>query len=373
MYKSLWINRAKNRQHVSAAEGGDLPLKKPEPKKILNFLFLTVVFGLTLWSVFHGEDLSQTLLHLSTADPFYVLCSVVCVVLFILGESAVIFYLMRVLDSRVAFSHCCLYSFIGFFYSCITPSASGGQPMQVVAMRKDRIPVAVSTVVLAIVTITYKLVLVFIGAAVLLIRPAGMMRCLEPVEPIMYLGLALNVICIAALFLLVFDQRLVRVLAEKFLLLMSRLRPHWNSQRQRDRLERILGQYRGTAEVFHANKRVIVHVFLMTLLQRCALFLIAWFAYRAFGLSGHSMPLVVGLQAMISVAADMLPLPGGMGICENLFLDIFQPVFGESFVLPGMMLSRGISFYTQILICGVMTVAASFILKEKKEKGVRSQ
>ena len=69
---------------------------------------------------------------------------------------------------------------------------------------------------------------------------------------------------------------------------------------------------------------------------------------------------------MISVAVDMLPLPGGMGISENLFLTIFEPLFGAALVLPGMMICRGISFYTQLLISAVMTAAASFIIREKK-------
>ena len=43
--------------------------------------------------------------------------------------------------------------------------------MQVLYMRRDGIPVAVSTVVLAIVTITYKFVLVLAGALVFLLRP----------------------------------------------------------------------------------------------------------------------------------------------------------------------------------------------------------
>lgn len=340
-------------------------MKKANLKKLLNFLFLVLVFGLTLWSVFRGEDLSETLRHLSSANALYLIPSILCVFLFIIGESVVLLYLMHVLGVRVKFPHCCLYSFVGFFYCCITPSASGGQPMQVVTMRKDGIPVAVSTVVLAIVTITYKLVLVVIGAAILLIRPASLMVCLEPVESIMYLGLALNVGCIAALFLLVFDPKLVRILATFFLNLLGRIHPLRNLQQKKDRLDRVLEQYRGAAAFYHAHPWVIVNVFLMTLVQRCILFFIAWLTYRAFGLSGYSMPLIVSLQAMISVAADMLPLPGGMGISENLFLDIFLPIFGEDLVLPGMMVSRGISYYTQLLISGVMTIAASLIIKGK--------
>ena len=133
-------------------------LKRIKRKSILNALFLLLIFALTIWSVFKGEDLGQIAEYLQMANDVWILPGIVCVLPFIIGESVIILYLLRTLGARTPFGHCCLYSFIGFFYSAITPSASGGQPMQVVAMRKDGIPAAVSTVVLAIVTITYKLV-----------------------------------------------------------------------------------------------------------------------------------------------------------------------------------------------------------------------
>ena len=71
---------------------------------------------------------------------------------------------------------------------------------------------------------------------------------------------------------------------------------------------------------------------------------------------------------MISVAVDMLPLPGGMGISETLFLTIFEPVFGPDLILPAMVVSRGVSYYSQLLISAVMTAAASFILGGKRKK-----
>lgn len=342
-------------------------MKKINWKTVLNALFLTAVFAFTLWTVFRGEDFGQVLSYLTTADLCCIIPSFVCVIAFILSESVVIYYLMDTLGTRVQFSHCCLYSFIGFFYSCITPSASGGQPMQIVAMRKDHVPVAVSTVVLAIVTITYKLVLVVVGVAVLLIRPARLMVYLEPVESIIYLGLGLNIVCIAALLLLVFHPKLARIIAEKLLALINKIRPFRNPQKQQERLERILGQYQGSAEFYRTHRHVIIHVFLITLVQRFLLFLVTWFTYKSFDLSGHSLISITGLQAMISVATDMLPLPGGMGVSENLFLEIFQPIFGEALVLPGMIISRGISYYTQLIISAIMTVVASLIIGERKK------
>lgn len=343
-------------------------LQKKRLKQIGNGAFLILVFAITLWTVFRGEDLYEMLGYLKSADDRYILLGVGCVLLFIIGESVNIYYLIKTLGERVRFSRCCLYSFIGFFYSCITPSASGGQPMQVVAMRKDHIPVAVSTVVLAIVTITYKLVLVLVGAAVLLFRPPRLMVHLEGVETIIYLGLLLNGVFIILLLMLVFDPNLVKHIAEKVLLFLHRIRPFRDFERKRKWMERITGQYHGTAEFYKSHKVVIVNVFMITLLQRGMLFLVTWFTYRAFHLSGESLPVIVLLQAMIALAADMLPLPGGMGISENLFLMMFETVFGEKLVLAGVVISRGISYYTQLLISAVMTAAGALMIKGTQEK-----
>lgn len=334
-------------------------------KKHFNALFLIVVFALTLWSVFGGEDLQQVAAYLREADPTYIFPAILCVVLFILGESLVISFLLRSLGVRVPRGHCCFYSFIGFFYSSITPSASGGQPMQVVAMRKDDVPVAVSTVVLAIVTITYKLVLVLIGLGVMLLRPPSVIAHLQSVNGLIYLGMALNVGCIALLLLLVFHPSLIRRTAEGCLSIIERFHPLRHPEKLRARLSDMASQYTGTADYYRTHKRVILIVFLITLAQRVILFGVTWLTYRAFDLSGESMMTLVLLQAMISVAVDMLPLPGGMGISENLFLEIFSCIFGPAFILPGMVISRGISYYTQLLLSAVMTAAASFIIRGK--------
>ncbi len=80
----------------------------------------------------------------------------------------IIHYMMTSLGKKTKLHQCIRYSFIGFFYSCITPSASGGQPAQIYYMSKDGLDVSVSTLVLMIVTITYKAVLVLVGFVVLL-------------------------------------------------------------------------------------------------------------------------------------------------------------------------------------------------------------
>lgn len=73
---------------------------------------------------------------------------------------------------------------------------------------KDKLSIPVSTLVLMIVTITYKLVLVVLGTLVVIIRPAQIMHYLEPVLGWCYLGLLLNVFCVAFMMFLVFHPTL---------------------------------------------------------------------------------------------------------------------------------------------------------------------
>lgn len=109
-------------------------------------------------------------------------------------------------ENRLKKWTCFLFSSVGFFFSCITPSASGGQPAQIYYMKKEKIPIPVSTLVLMIVTITYKLVLVVVGLWLVLFGQGFIHKYLWSIRHIFYLGTALNVFCVTAMFVLVFTR-----------------------------------------------------------------------------------------------------------------------------------------------------------------------
>lgn len=329
--------------------------------KLFNLLFLLLVFALTIYYVLKGEDVGFILDTMSSAQPFWLACGTGCVVLFIYAESAILHDLFWTLEIRTKRLVCFLYSGIGFFFSCITPSASGGQPAQVYYMRKDKIPVPVATVVLLVVTITYKSVLVVTGIYLLLFQQIYLQHYLAEVLPVFYLGLVLNVICCGAMLVLVFHTTLANRIVKKCLNLAERFRGGRYAARLvrlRHRLSFTMEHYEAAAAYLNQHRRVLLRVLAVTFLQRVALFLTTYFVYRAFGLSEKTWFEIMILQASIAIAVDMLPLPGGMGISEHLFLSIFGAIFYGDYLIPGMLLCRGLAYYIQMLLGGCMTVAA---------------
>lgn len=340
-------------------------------KHVFNLLFLVVVFALTLYGVFRGQNLKAVMYAISRVTPLYLGVSVICVVIFIWGESIIIHYMLGTIRIKSKKWTCFLYSCVGFFFSGITPSASGGQPAQIYYMHKNKIPIPVSTMLLMIVTITYKLVLVFIGLFLILFQRKFVHHYLMGIMPVFYLGVALNVFCCIAMSILAFHPVLAKNIMLRCLKILVKLHIMKDKPSRMEKLSASMDQYNETALYLRQNKRVIFHVILITFFQRFALFFVTFFCYKAFGLRGETVYNVVMLQAVVSVSVDMLPLPGGMGISETLFLRIFPPIFGKALLLPGMILSRGIAYYVQLLLSAVMTMYAHLTIGRKCVVGER--
>ena len=340
---------------------------KSRKKIIFNGVFLAVVFALTIYGVFHGEDLSSMMDAIHRADKRWLLPGVALVAFFIWGESIIIWYMMRSSGIRLKKRTCFLFSSVGFFFSCITPSASGGQPMQIYYMKKEKISIPVSTVILMIVTITYKLVLVVIGIGIAIFGRGFLHKYLEGILPVFYLGLMLNIFCVTFMTILVFHPLLAKAILMKGMKLLERFHLMRKKEGRMKKLEASMDTYRNTAAYLKNNPLVIVKVIEITFIQRMALFAVTWFVYQAFGLHGTGFWDILFLQAVISVSVDMLPLPGGMGISETLFLTIFSPVFG-GLLLPGMVLSRGLGYYGELLISAVFTAVAQLTIGKKESR-----
>ena len=338
-------------------------------KWIFNIAFLLLVIGLTMYGLFRGSDLGDLGNLIVQARGGWWALAFLLVVAFILGESLVLHDIMRTLKTPHRLTHCFLYSFIGFFFSCITPSAGGGQPAQVYFMRKDGIDPAVSVPVMILVTITYKLVLVLFALAVLIFRPGTVMAALKPVWGWCILGIALNAGFIGLYILLVVCPGAVERFLGWAIGHPGRLLGRARVEKMQCWLKKWMGQYRDASRVMRTRPGMLLRVMGLTILQRCLLFAVTFCAIRSFDIGNGSLPVVVTLQAMISLGTDLLPLPGGMGASETMFMRIFPAICGAEMTLPVLVVSRGISYYGQLLISAIFTAVAVFRIGKHREEG----
>ena len=62
------------------------------------------------------------------------------------------------------------------------------------------------------------------------------------------------------------------------------------------------------------------------------------------------------MQASLTLSFESLPIPGGIGVAESSFLLLFGGVFGSTFVLPAMLLCRGLNYYLCLAVSGLVSL-----------------
>lgn len=334
-------------------------------KYLLNGLFLIALITGTFYFVLKDQELDLLLHYISEANLGWLLVGLMMMLIFVSFESIIIHYLMKSLSCAMNFIHCLKYSFVGFFVSAITPSATGGQPVQMYYMKSDGVPITESSLVLMIVTIAYKAVLLLLAAVMLVVNSEFVMAHITGIEFIMVFGILVNVVIIGFLFLLVFRQSFAKKMVGNTILWLGR---HGIVKNYHSRIKKVLSsmsRYNQSAAYLKLHKKIIFNVFIITTIQRLSLFAITWAIYKAFGLSGVSAFEIITLQLIISLAVDNLPLPGGLGVSEGIFLLFFEEIFTEKYLTAGLLLSRGFNYYAIIIVGGIVTAIAQLTRKKR--------
>ena len=343
-------------------------------KKILKYaLDIGLILVITLFTldlIFKEQELPEIISDLKLADPHWIALGAAAAIFFVAGESSIIHYMLRVLDQKTSFLRCLKYSFIGFFFSYITPSSTGGQPMQMYHMKKDKIKIGYSTLIMLLITIAYKSVLVLLALGFLIFNFDTVALYAGDMKWLIVLGFALNLAFISLLLLVFIKPIWARALGIKVVELLTKLHimKRRNKEKYTEKLIRICDTYAMGADYIKKNLSVVFNVFLMTAVQRICLFSITWISYRAYGMNETRYIDILTIQIMIAVAVEMLPLPGAAGITEGCFLLAFTEIFTMERVKPALLISRGLNFYLILLIGAIVTFAAHIINIKRDKK-----
>lgn len=331
-------------------------------------LFASVML-LTFYAVFQKKDLFGIWNAIIRMELGNFIIAISLGLFFVSAEGITIWYLLVSLGNKCSIWRCIKYSFIGFFYSGITPSATGGQPVQLYYMKRDGYKTSDSSVILMTVALAYKLVLVLIGVCLFFLWYRHLKYFMKDYIILYFVGLFLNFIVVLAIFVAMrFPNILIRI-AYAFEKGMIRMRI-WNVDSERkERIQYFVQSYDHTVKFMVEYKRKLLVLFIMTMLQRCSLFLLTYIVYRGFHLSGSSMFSIMFLQAAVCISVDMLPVPGAQGITELVYQTVFVNIFTKTYLFPSMLIIRGINFYFLLFVCGVVTGLT--ILKNKHIKVVK--
>ena len=326
--------------------------KKSFKKYIILFPVLAAV---VIFVVLKGTDIQSVLEAMRQADHKWLLVGILLAAAFNVAEGVNLMHVLQSFGYKISFTQGMKYAYIGYFFSSITPSATGGQPLQLYAMNKDDIHVAHGTLAILVEVTSFQLatfVLENIAAAGVLLGKIHLSRMMLILGA---LGYVMNFIFIAALMVVILSEKLKEKIVGVIQWLLRRL-PIKNKENACGKLNGVLHDFEDCKSFLKKDPGLAGRVIVISFIQVICWFSVPWAVYHAMGESGSSYIVIFLHQIILYMTTALLPFPGAEGISEFSFVKLFAKIFETTPVAAVVLVNRGISFYFLLVLSGILGV-----------------
>lgn len=329
---------------------------KDRKKLFRNLAFFILLIGVTLYILLKDQDVFQMWEILKQVKIQYVFIGLGCILLYVACEAINIGRTLRSLNEKSTFLRNLKYAFIGFFFSAITPAASGGQPMQIVYMHKDKISVSNATLTLLINLSSMQIVTITFALVSLVFNYKYMNSVLIT---FFIIGILLNLSALILLLVGIMSRRATNGIINFAIKVMKFFRIK-NIEAKKEKIKNELTKYQANAKYVKKNKRLIFRTLITTLIQFTIYYSITYWTYRALGFNQHNIFEIITMQSVLFATVSGIPSPGAVGVTEGAFIEIFKTVYPAAMMSSAVLLNRTISFYFLVFVSSAVTVFAYF-------------
>lgn len=329
-------------------------------KGIVNTIIFLFFVILTFYIIFKDNSIEEILQIVKQVDKKFILLAVFCMCCFVLSEGINIARTLKLLDCKISFKNGIKYAFVGFFFSSVTPSASGGDPMQIYYMKKDNLPIGHSALAILTEFSSFQFVTVMMALIGFITNYSFIQNSIGNIKYLLILGVAINVGILMLVLLTIFSKKLIQKLLELVCEILQKF--HYKKVEEfRGKCLEQIKEYKKGANLLKKHPKVLLKIVGTTIIQVILYHSIPYFIYLSFGLQDASLWQFVALQAVLYISVSSMPLPGAVGVSEGGFLCVYQLLFPAELLSSSMLLSRGVSFYLFVIVSGAAVL--SFSLK----------
>ena len=355
------MNQNPNPEKKNNANSAAHPHHKHE-KKLKTKLLWTVVFvaiaGLTIWTIVSqdGFSFSTFLSFLKSMNLRWLVAAFASMLGYIFFEGKALLTIVRSFGYKKSIGHGLIYASGDIYFSAITPSATGGQPASAYFMMKDKIPGAAVTVALIANLVMYTFAILIISIVGILMDPKIFFGFDAISKTLILIG-AVGLSCLGIAFILIlYKSHILHNLGNGLINILAKIKLIRKPERKKEKLANAILSYKHNVSQLRGKPAVLIKVLLYNILQRACGIAVTLFVFLAAGGAASSAVDIWVSQCMVVVGANIIPIPGGMGVSDYLLIDALSAIGMDSSALYLNMLSRAISFYSCVILCGLTMI-----------------
>ncbi|HHT21622.1 MAG TPA: flippase-like domain-containing protein [Tissierellia bacterium] len=327
-------------------------MKRPKQRK--HLIVVGLLFLVSLYLLFQKTPWQEVAQQITQARGWLIGLAVTTMGLFFLCEAISLKQLFAHFRYRISLKRTFGYALVDFYYSGITPGASGGQPAQIYYMSRDRIEPGIASVSLLCFNLCYHISALLIGGFGM-IYAHSLLQGHALIRWLLIYGLLAQAGLIALFSALLIDELLVHRLLHQLLSLLHRIRLVRRLEPWQQKLDNQLSEFQRASGLLRQAPGLILKTLSHTTIHLILFYSIPYLLLRAFHYPVGYLELLT-LQACLQLAMESLPVPGGIGITEASFLSLYSSLIGGEKIVGILILSRLISYGLGLISGGVSSL-----------------
>ena len=322
---------------------------KDKKNIIFTIVFIILIFFAYCF-VFKDYSLSKFMNAFSECKHGYLLLAFICILLWVFFEGVFLKIIFKKLNYKISWYQAIGYVFTEAYFSAVTPGSSGGQPVQMYEMSRDKIPYRVSSIVVFINTMFYKLSLVLVFLIGFIIYFKEFFNFSNIFKIMVLIGFLVNLIIITFFVLLIYTKKLIIGITHIITSILFKFRLVKNKEEFNSRIKESLDDYLKAANYIRVHKNTLFQTFIIVFLQRLSIMMVYYLVCRAFNVNSYSLAYAIAVQSFLTVALDSIPIPGGVIVGEGLIMEANIALNVVKYSKEITLIFRGISVYLLVLI-----------------------
>ena len=328
-------------------------MKSEKRKSRWITISLLLCTGLLAIYVLMELDEEQVTNALASMKPFWIFMLVGCMFLYYLFDGIKYMIVTRSFGCSQSFSESLTTTMLGFFYSAITPLASGGQPFQVYHMHKKGMSLGTSTSVICMVYVYWKIALVTMGLLGFFIYRNILLNNGPAWVPFLMLGWVLQAMALGAVILSAVMPHWVKMIGSTILKVFFSIDVFSSrgitAERSIEKWTNFVDEYHTAFIDGTKDKKLVFYSLGCAFLELVAYMSVAYCSYRGFGMRGQPYYRVMFLQVLLYLGASLVPTPGAAGASEGGYMVVYKDLFGPHITMS-MLIWRLATYYLTLLV-----------------------
>ena len=242
-----------------------------------------------------------------------------------------------------------------FFFNAITPFSTGGQPFQVYILKKNKLSLSDGTNIIVQESIIHQIALIIIGIVAIIVNQIFNIYKFEGFILIfLIIGFGLNVLIVFLLFLISHSNKIDKLVTKYIVKLLTFLKIIKNKELL-NKLHKTIDNFNYNSKMLLKDKKRFIKLILVNCLAFLCLYIVPLTILFSFGnYKSFDGIIALPLVSFISIMSSYIPLPGGIGGQEYLFILMFGLYINQPLLSSLMIMWRFITYYLPMIVGAVI-------------------